>query len=106
MDCSSTLLPAVENLQAQASFRSSSLPGQLTGRTGSINYDWSFIGIWYRQADIDIKDEKKSGLDINYPVINYFDVVLDKKYLSVDIFYPKQHQISMVNRYFISLSHE
>jgi hypothetical protein len=87
MDCSITLLPVVGNLQAQASVRSSSPPG----RTGSINYDWPFIGIWYRQADIDIMDEKKTGRDINYPVINYFDVVLDKKYLCRDIFYPKQH---------------
>ena len=31
MDCSITLLPVVGNLQAQASVRSSNLPGQLTG---------------------------------------------------------------------------
>ena len=55
---------------------------------------WSFIGIWYREADIDIKDEKKSGIDTNYPFINYNDAVLDKKYLSLDIFYPKQPQNS------------
>ena len=40
-------------------------------------------------ADIDTKDEKKSRIDTNYPVINYFDVVLDNRYLSIDIFYPK-----------------
>jgi hypothetical protein len=34
-------------------------------------------------------DGKKSGIDINYPFINYFDVDLDKKYLLMDIFYPK-----------------
>jgi hypothetical protein len=84
-----------------AVYRSSNLPEQQStvaahrdcppGRIRSINYDWSFIGIWLRQADIDIVDEKKTGRDINYPVINYFDVVLDKKYLCRDIFYPKQH---------------
>jgi hypothetical protein len=34
-------------------------------------------------------DEKKTGIDINYRVISYFDVDLDKKYPSIDIFYPK-----------------
>jgi len=34
-------------------------------------------------------DEKKSGIDIYYPVISYFDVVLDNKYPSTDIYYPK-----------------
>ena len=38
---------------------------------------------------IDMKSEKKSEIDIFYPIINYFDVVLDKIYLSIDIFYPK-----------------
>jgi hypothetical protein len=32
---------------------------------------------------------KKTGIDKNHPFINYFDVDLDKKYLSMDIFYPK-----------------
>ncbi len=41
------------------------------------------------RTDVDIKYEKKSGIDTNYPVINYFDVDLDNKYLSMDIFYPK-----------------
>ena len=41
------------------------------------------------RAEVDIKDEKKSGMDINYPFINYFDVDLDNKYLSIDIYYPK-----------------
>ncbi len=41
------------------------------------------------RADVDTKDEKKSGIDINYPVINYIDVDLDNRYLSMDIFYPK-----------------
>ncbi len=41
------------------------------------------------KADVDTKDEKKSGIDINYPVINYIDVNLDNRYLSMDIFYPK-----------------
>jgi hypothetical protein len=59
-------------------------------RIGSINYEWSFIGIWYNEADIDIKDEKKSEIDINYLVINYIDAVLDKIYPSIDIFYPKR----------------
>ena len=45
-------------------------------RIGSIHYDWSF------------KDEK-SGIDINYPIINYFDVDLDNICLSMDIYYPK-----------------
>jgi hypothetical protein len=36
-----------------------------------------------------LRTKKKSVLDTNYPVINYFDVVLDKKYLFRDIFYPK-----------------
>ncbi len=40
-------------------------------------------------ADLYTKDEKKSGIDTNYPVINYFDVVLDNRYLSIDIYYPK-----------------
>ena len=40
-------------------------------------------------ADIDIKDEKKSGIGIYYPIINYFGIVLDNRYLSIDIFYPK-----------------
>jgi hypothetical protein len=38
------------------------------------------MGIWHRGADIDIKDEKKSGIDIFYPVINYIDAVWHKKY--------------------------
>ena len=46
---------------------------------------WPFIGIWYREADIDIKDEKKSGIDTKYPFINYIDADLDKKYLLLDI---------------------
>ena len=50
---------------------------------------WPFIGIWYREADIDIKDEKKSGIDTKYPFINYIDADLDKKYLLLDIFYLK-----------------
>ncbi len=32
---------------------------------------------------------KKSEIDIFYPVINYIDVDLDNKYLSMDILYPK-----------------
>ena len=40
-------------------------------------------------ADVDTKDNKKSLIDINYPDINHFDVVLDNRYLSMDIFYPK-----------------
>jgi len=28
-------------------------------------------------------------MDIKYPFIHYFDVVLDKKYLLRNIFYPK-----------------
>ena len=35
------------------------------------------------------RTKKKSEIDINYPVIDYFDVVLDKKYSLWDIFYPK-----------------
>ena len=41
------------------------------------------------RADVDTNDEKKQKIDVNYPVINYFDVDLDNKYLSRDIFYPK-----------------
>ena len=41
------------------------------------------------RADVDTKDEKKSWTDTNYPFINYFDVDLDNRYLSMDIFYPK-----------------
>ena len=41
------------------------------------------------RADVDTKDEKKTGIDINYPVINYIDVDMDNRYLSKDIFYPK-----------------
>ena len=41
------------------------------------------------KADVDTKDEKKSRIDIKYPFINYYDVDLDKIYLSIDIFYPK-----------------
>ena len=40
-------------------------------------------------ADVDTKDEKKSCADINYPFINYLDVDLDNRYLSIDIYYPK-----------------
>lgn len=40
-------------------------------------------------ADADTKDDKNSLIDINYPVIDYFDVDLDNKYLSMDILYPK-----------------
>jgi len=40
------------------------------------------------RADVDTKCEKKSEIDIFYMVINYIDVVLDNKYLSMDIFYP------------------
>jgi hypothetical protein len=36
-----------------------------------------------------MKDEKKSEIDTNYPDIGYFNVDLDKKYLLMDIFYPK-----------------
>jgi len=36
-----------------------------------------------------LRTKKKSGIDINYPVISYFDVVLDNKYPSIDIYYPK-----------------
>ena len=41
------------------------------------------------RADVDTKDEKKSEIDIFYTVINYIDVDLDNRYLSMDIFYPK-----------------
>ena len=41
------------------------------------------------RADVDTKDDKKSGIDINYPVINYFSVDLDNRYLSMDIYYPE-----------------
>ena len=41
------------------------------------------------RVDVDTKDEKKSGIDMFYPVINYIDVDLDIKYLSRDIYYPK-----------------
>ena len=50
--------------------------------------------------------KEKPESDIKYRVINYIDAVSDKKHLSRDIFYLKQHQISMVNRYFIFLSYE
>ncbi len=31
----------------------------------------------------------ESGIDINYPDINFYDVDLDNRYLPMDIFYPK-----------------
>jgi len=34
-------------------------------------------------------DVQESEIEINYPVISYFDVDLDKKYPLIDIFYPK-----------------
>ncbi len=45
------------------------------------------------RADVDTKDEKKSGIDTNYRIINYIDVDLDNKYLSMDIFYPKSTKL-------------
>ena len=41
------------------------------------------------KADVDNKDENKTGIDANYPFINYFGVDLDNRYLSKDVFYPK-----------------
>ena len=41
------------------------------------------------RADIDTKDEKRSKKDTNYLVINYIDVDLDIRYLSMNIFYQK-----------------
>jgi hypothetical protein len=36
-----------------------------------------------------LRTKKKSGLDINYPVISYIDADLDNKYPLIDIYYPK-----------------
>ncbi len=41
------------------------------------------------RADVDNMEEKKSGIDMFYPVINYYGANLDNIYLSIDINYPK-----------------
>lgn len=43
------------------------------------------------RADVDTKEEKKPWIDTKYPIINYFSVDLDNRYLLMDIFYPIRH---------------
>ena len=44
--------------------------------------------------------------DVKYLFSNYFGAVSDKKYLQWYIFYPKQHQISIVSDNLYSFAHE
>ncbi len=107
---SRTLLPTVEHLQAWGPVRSSCPPGWLTGtiiggdlrgqpsgadREHQLRLFFYLVNLFQAVtgtdwADVDTKEEKKSGIDTNYPVINYYDVVMDNRYLSIDIFYPKR----------------
>ena len=65
-------------------------PGQSTGADKEHQL-WllSYLVYGTDRADVDTKDEKKTEIDTNYPVINFFSVDLDNIYLSMDIYYPK-----------------
>jgi len=50
------------------------------------------------RSDVDIMDEKKIRMDVFYPAINYFYVVLDNKYPWTDIYYPVKHRKCIITR--------